>query len=1163
MKKFTKFIYSMFAFMMITCMAMFCPAITSVDAVDLPDNSIEISTGAIDSEVTKGEQMLIPVAKVTNASADSQTIVELTDRNGQKYEYEQGKAYAGSYFTLLKADKETVATDPAEVAYIQPVKYSKGVYSVRYKVVDGSLTYYSKTTTIRVTGISYSWEFNKANTLKNIIPSVTASGATYTLPTPSIIPSEGDPIAYDVSNIEITKNGVTTTAELVIDEGVAKFTPVLEEGKTSTTYVIKYKSPNASYNLNTRSYTITVKKDYVNEVPVDKLEVTHSSISNLQVGATTTFPTANVTDKTHNVSNVEVNTIITVKKGENEVKLAPNQYEYKFETAGEYTISYEVIDAYGNKGYSKAVVKTVDDLAPYQISFAEDYDTTEQNWEDNVITGADYLVPAEVGYDGFVLPAVYGKDWNTAYGNLKFTRKLVAVENAVEGGQKEYNIDLAEDNKALTEDNTDFSKAIQFKFPEADASIHGTKKYTLTYTVEDSVGKTKSTSYTIKVVDMDAKVYNLDKGLEINLPTITEHTNNKAELTFTAANAKETIPTGSEMEADTRLQIKTFYYYGSKATLDTALTSYKASLKTTEGFEDYNEKYGYNFDLFADQFDNTNKLYSLTTKDSKVTLKLEEFNNQPMITIFAVAINDQGQFVIDAQEVIIDNISETSIPTITTLGDHDDFYSNQFEQGQTVFNQYENVTLPAIKFADEHDASLSVDVKCYVDTPDKIVDVVIEEFDINGIKNATLNTSYYGSYYVVYTATDDAGNSVSYVSTFDVAKTSLGHIEVGNGGTISKVIGEQVTFALDIVGDGVYTDKTYDIKWGDLKPAGLGSNDYSFRFDKEGTYIATISGSYKLHGKQYEKDDMPSVTVTINVTKPTITWDKDVESLITENRNADIDEVITLNTVTALENGKEIPTEIKVTFTDKNSKVSDVTLDFDAETELYSFKAEDDGVYKVTYSAISEYSSSEKSFTVTSGDYYAPEVFIEEGNSLQDTKITYTNKNITFEVVSFERERDEDNNRLTGKYILKVKATEDKDGDNAKELFTKEIKVSLKDTNVSKVTDFFNTSNYTFTLTGDSQSKKETNVWTISGVGTYELQLTVKDTNGNTSEAGKITFSVVNETEPKKPNNNNVIGIVLIAVSAVILGGVILFFALAGKRKPKRKTIKSNQVDKQ
>ena len=1156
MKKFTKFIYSMFAFMMITCMAMFCPAITSVDAAGLPDGSVEIKTGKIDGEVTKGEQMLIPLASVDTKSANAKTFVEVTDRSGQKFEYEQRADYSGSYFTLLDENKQPT-TNKDDVVYIQPKFYGKGVYSVRYKVVDGSLTYYSKTTTIRVTGVTYKWEFNKVGAKNNIIPSITASGSTYTLPIPSIIPSDGETISYDVNDIEVFKNSVKDTSALVVENGVAKFTPVLESGKTSTTYVVKYKSPNASYNLNTESFTVVVQKDYVNTA---ELEVTHSYISNLQVGAISTFPSANVTDKTHNKDSVDVNTAITIKKVGSDDVVAEliNKYEYKFTETGEYNITYTVTDAYGNVAKSKTVTKNVEDLAPYDVRFVEDYNTTATDWETTEdLEKADYLVPASAGFGGFTVPAIYGKDWNTPYANLKFTRKLVVVESAVTGGQKEYNIDLAEDNKALSANNTDFSKAIKFQFPEAEANIHKDKKYTLTYTVEDSIGKTKTISYTITIVDKDAPVYNLDKGLEINLPAITENINSEAEMNYTAASAKET-PVDEDVEADTRIQIRNFYYYGEQSVLTNALNAYKSEFKTEN--DDYNEKYGYDFEIFQGKLNTASKLYELKTVDNKVNLKLQEYTIQRKITVFAVAINDQGQFVIDSQEVLIDNIGEASVPRINNL--IDDNYASQLA-GQTQFNQNVEVKLPAITFADDHDSSLSVDVKCYVDTPDKVVDVVIKEYDENGIKNAVLNTSYYGAYYVVYTATDDAGNTATYVSTFNVAKTSLAHIEVGNGGNISKKVGEQETFALDLVGEGEYTDVKYTITWGDLKPAGLGSNTNSFRFDKEGTYIATISATYKLNGKSYTAE--PSVTVTVNVTKPTITWTENDEKYFTENNNykTHIGEIVPLRLVNALEDDKEIRSEIKVTFTDKDGKVSDVNIEYDFEKESYLLKTSKDGVYKVTYSAISEYGNSEKTFTIISGDITNPEVFIEEGNSLQDSKITYTDKKITFEVVSFDREKDENDNRITGKYILKVKATEDKGGDNAKELFTKEIKVTLKDTDVNGVENLFNTSNYTFTLTGEKVAKDSTNVWTISGVGTYTLSLTVKDTNGNTSEAGKITFKVVNEAEPKKNNNKNVIGIVLIIVSAVILGGVILFFALAGKRKPRRKNVSAAKADKE
>ena len=117
--------------------------------------------------------------------------------------------------------------------------------------------------------------------------------------------------------------------------------------------------------------------------------------------------------------------------------------------------------------------------------------------------------------------------------------------------------------------------------------------------------------------------------------------------------------------------------------------------------------------------------------------------------------------------------------------------------------------------------------------------------------------------------------------------------------------------------------------------------------------------------------------------------------------------------------------------------------------------------------------------------------------------------------------------------------------------------VDLKDTNALRELDYFKPNSFTFDLTGDSVSSNGSNKWTISGVGSYELKLTVKDNNGNTT-IKTINFNVSSKTEAKKVNDN-VVGIVLIVISVVILGGVILFFALAGKRnKSKRKSIKTD-----
>ena len=59
-------------------------------------------------------------------------------------------------------------------------------------------------------------------------------------------------------------------------------------------------------------------------------------------------------------------------------------------------------------------------------------------------------------------------------------------------------------------------------------------------------------------------------------------------------------------------------------------------------------------------------------------------------------------------------------------------------------------------------------------------------------------------------------------------------------------------------------------------------------------------------------------------------------------------------------------------------------------------------MYKVTYTATTDYNSESKSFTVTCGDYYDPEVTIGS-NKLQDSTITYAGEEITLKVKSFKQ----------------------------------------------------------------------------------------------------------------------------------------------------------------
>ena len=174
---------------------------------------------------------------------------------------------------------------------------------------------------------------------------------------------------------------------------------------------------------------------------------------------------------------------------------------------------------------------------------------------------------------------------------------------------------------------------------------------------------------------------------------------------------------------------------------------------------------------------------------------------------------------------------------------------------------------------------------------------------------------------------------------------------------------------------------------------------------------------------------------------------------------------------------------------------------------------------------------------------------------MQDSTITYNGTDIVV-TTEFKQQKDENDDNITGKYTLTVvgKAGE-------KQVFSYDIDVDLKDTNAKEETNLFTPASWSFSLTGDSVTSNGTtngvSKWTITGVGDYELKLTVKDANGN-SETKSINFKVANKTEPKSIKDD-VVGIVLIVVSVVLLGGVILFFALAGKRNKSKRVVRTNK----
>lgn len=1174
MKKFSKLIYFIIAFALITCMAILNPAITFADAEYHPTNdAISIASEKIASVLENGKQLNIPMPKVVNADG-ADTYVEVRDRSGYTYTYNtktgattDKDGNTSDYFNLLTS--EMVETDQAtKVAYIQPKIVGKGVYNIRYKVVKGGKTYYSSTQSVQVKSLAYNWVFEKTGESKNIIPANSNDTKSYTLPLPTIVASDDTDTVVatytkdDITNtagegeqsnahIIVLRDGVDVTSSVVTTSGDnLGLTPALEDGRDSATYRIRYVSKVAGFS--NKEYEILVSKDYKTEA---ELEVTHNSITNAQAGTKTVFPTANVTDKTHSKSKIEVNTVITIKKGSTVVKvLEPNQYEYKFEETGTYTVQYEVTDAYDNTAKSNTYSFDVKDTKPYIVDYAEKYDVTEDEGvktvNGDVKTGAEYLIPSEIGYGGAWFPAIYAMDYVDGY-NLTFTRRIeLSTDSSVyydldKAGMNGVN---AHGNGALDTDNTKYNEKVEFKFPEDDASIHAGQTFKVKYYAKDSYGREAvATVYTFTVADVAELSFTVDKGLSIKFPTITEHLDVESELKFTSATASET-PSDSSIIADERLDVRTYYYYGSKNLIEDALNEYKGSISNQEAYEyfDFNaQKYAYNFSGFYNE--NTGKINDidvtrLTSADGYTTIKLnaEDAREQNVVTIFAVAINDQGQFVIKAQEVKIDDVTDTECPYITSVQNHDGEEWGDIKQQFNImtsnneFNQNCDIYLPEITFGDNTDTSLEVTIQCYVDTPENSVGVVIERFAQNGISLARVHAGSYGTYYVVYTARDDAGNTMTYINTFYVQEVKKASVVVTNGSQFSNKVGETLSLALELQGDGQYEEIEYTIDW-DTTPGGLGSNDYSFLLEKEGTFNATITAKYKIRGQ--DREYYTSTTITVTVSAVSIDW-SNVESELVDRKDAT--GRIYLPYVTVDENGRDLNAYPTVKLV-KDDKETDVEIKLDSNMSSYYFEAED-GVYKVTYNVEdAQYSTNKsKSFTITCGDIYEPTINIQN-DKLSGSTVAYNGEmNVS---VTMTKEDE------TGKYTMVVKATND-DGT----VFDYEMIVNITDKDKDQAIKAIDASSYSFELTGDSCSSNGTNKWTISGVGDYKLKLTVKDKNGNESTK-TIEFKVANKTEAKK-NNDNVVGIVLIVISAVVLAGVILFFAFAGKKKSKKKLSK-------
>lgn len=1156
-------------------------------------NITKMPTKVVAEGDTEKENFFIPTPKV---SADC--TLKIVVKSGSKT-YEQ---------VVDDADATGFAKKSDGSGYFFKAYKADTTYKVYFVAeIDGS-AYSSSIYTVSVDPVGYVLETDVAD---NCIVDIMGIGDKIALPSMAITGTDVT-VAPKVfmNNTLVTLDSTNTTGDFRYDSanGIYYLIPSVEG-----LYTVEYSS--STYGLN-KSYSINVSAGFDSS----KVELKANTLtkSACEVGEEITLPKPTVTDSFHAGRKTNFSVVISIYKNDSLVATLPeNTYKYTFKETGNYVVKYSIKNYYLNNQKTLDVQigeeVVVEHTKKPTVYFAKDYNTTVEGWEDNIEILGDYAVNSVTGYNGIDLPAIYASDLSTNYDGLKgsFERLLVC-------GSKTYNIDKASDNASLSEDNTDLTKAINFKFKDTGDSdfaknISGT--YTLKYIAKDSAGTTTKT-LTIKVEAIDTIEANRNTHLSINLPTsINNEMKSDSKLTVSVDDAKD--------DQDTRIETHYYYYYGNDSLTFTA-----------------NEGVYYNF---SEQ--KPANFVELECEDSKLTIELKDYEDQTdpkptTVTVVAVAINDQGQFVYDTKEISIKNVSDTAVPVATKVSDYE---KSIFVAGQ------EDVVLPQIQFSDLSDKKLEISVGYYIDSIDNylssgklgsegLTTAVIRVADAEIITGKITRPSKAGVYYVVYTARDDANNIYELITSFEVKKEKSYTLNVTGYDSAVDVYGTSTVLAEVLDAEGNVVDADYTVEFVSNSPSSQEGNictfnevgDYQFvvkstvykplvaepddfgtnyanYYKKVGNEYVVLSSTETFVSEEfYSRLELESNICSIKVSDVDYVWDADYDKKYAPVSNAQLSPseytvltskpsdwetnyasyytkdgsnyelnteaewsntktyykknelvYVTLTPPIARQNGHQL--DVKITVTDPNGdEVETIAVEDAVNAGTVKFLANKEGQYKVVFSAGEGDKKITKTYTVQIGDGNKPNLTIDKTKLTED--IIFDGRDIKYEIVKHVL-NEEKSSSSVNVYNVTIKASYVDKDNNAEEIFTYDVEMNLYDidrNNVKIALDWDTAFNKGYIkLNGNTATS---NSWTISKVGENELTISVSDKFKNMSEVYSIKFNVVEKPAVKEKKDNKV-GIILIVISIIVLVGLVGFFAFAGKSKTK-KSKTSKKVEK-